>query len=128
VPTADRPDRCHRYMVEQGRCIFHRRMWFGETWWEGLRLHFEVWDDWDGFLMLSAEGTMGVVADVDEGVTYLRLTGSDRCEVRAMVFINRATPRASASRAKTWRGPIVILSIIIIIIITTTVIISIIIL
>jgi hypothetical protein len=48
------------YVAEVGRCLMERRVRWGDDWWEGLRLHVEVWDGRDGLRMLSAEGRLGV--------------------------------------------------------------------
>jgi hypothetical protein len=70
--------------MEVGRCLMERRVHWGDEWWEGLRLHFEVWDGRDGLRMLSAEGRL--VAVVDKNRTNLRVTGSDRHEVVGPAF------------------------------------------
>jgi hypothetical protein len=31
-----------KYMAAMGRCLLERRVWVGDEWPEGLRLHFEV--------------------------------------------------------------------------------------
>jgi hypothetical protein len=61
-----------------------RRVRWGDDWWEGLRLHLEVWDGRDGLRMLSAEGRLGV--NENGNVTVLHLTGSDRHEVVGPAF------------------------------------------
>jgi hypothetical protein len=73
------------YVVEVGRCLLERRMRWGDEWWEGLRLHFEVWDGRDGLRMLSAEGRL-VLSVKGNGITTLRVTGSDRREVVGPAF------------------------------------------
>jgi hypothetical protein len=65
------------YVVEVGRCLMERRVRWEGDWWEGLRLHFEVWDGRDGLRMLSVEGRLGVVSG-GEACSSLRVTGSDR--------------------------------------------------
>jgi hypothetical protein len=72
------------YVVEVGRCLMERRVRWGDGWWEGLRLHVEVWDGRDGLRMLSAEGRLGV--NVANGLTGLRVRGSDRHEVVGPAF------------------------------------------
>jgi hypothetical protein len=72
------------YVVEVGRCLTERRVRFGVEWWEGLRLHVEVWDDRDGLRMLSAEGRLGIFGGA--GYTFFRVTGSDRREVVGPAF------------------------------------------
>ena len=49
-----------QYIAAQGRCVADVRRWDADRWWEGLRLHFEVWDEMDGLRLLSAEGPMEV--------------------------------------------------------------------
>jgi hypothetical protein len=73
------------YVAEQGRCLVERRVWFAEEWWEGLRLHLEVWDARDNLRILSAEGELNVRLDEDDELT-LRIRGSDRREVVGPAF------------------------------------------
>jgi hypothetical protein len=61
-----------------------RRVRWGNDWWEGLRLHFEVWDGRDGLRMLSAEGRLDIV--VGGARTYMRVKGTDRREVVGPAF------------------------------------------
>jgi hypothetical protein len=73
------------YVVGVGRCVAERRVRWGDNWWEGLRLHVEVWDGRDGLRMLSAEGRLGV--DVGpNGFTNLTARGMDRREVVGPAF------------------------------------------
>jgi hypothetical protein len=73
------------YVAEVGRCLLERRVRWGDDWWQGLRLHLEVWDDRDGLRMLSAEGRLGVSVS-GNGFTNLGVTGSDRLEVVGPAF------------------------------------------
>jgi hypothetical protein len=73
------------YVMEVGRCLMERRVRWGDDWWEGLRLHLEVWDGRDGLRMLSAEGRLSVIV-IDDGDTNLRVAGSDRREVVGPAF------------------------------------------
>jgi hypothetical protein len=70
-----------RCLAEYGRCVRERVVWVGDEWEEGLRLHFEVWDEADGQRLLSAEGALRVVPFEDLGLTSLRLEADDRVEV-----------------------------------------------
>jgi hypothetical protein len=72
------------YVVEFGRCLMERRVIFAETWWEGLRLHIEVWDEGDGLRMLSVEGRLGL--EKSDHYISLGVTGEDRCEVVGPAF------------------------------------------
>jgi hypothetical protein len=72
------------YVAEVGRCLMERRVRWRDDWWEGLRLHVEVWDGRDGLRMLSVEGRLDVVAGGDH--TIFQVTGSDRREVVGPVF------------------------------------------
>jgi hypothetical protein len=72
------------YVVEVGRCVAERRVRWGDDWWEGLRLHVEVWDGRDGLRMLSVEGRFDV--NVNGGYTFLEVTGLDRHEVVGPAF------------------------------------------
>jgi hypothetical protein len=74
-----------RYVAEQGRCLVERRVWRADQWWEGLRLHLEVWDAHDDLRILSAEGRLSVRHN-DDGFLTLRITGSDRREVVGPAF------------------------------------------
>jgi hypothetical protein len=73
------------YVVEVGRCLMERRMRLAEDWWEGLRLHLEVWDGRDGLRMLSAEGRLGFTTE-PQAHANVRVTGSDRREVAGPAF------------------------------------------
>jgi hypothetical protein len=73
------------YVAEVGRCLHERRVRCGDEWWEGLRLHLEVWDGRDGLRMLSAEGRLSVIVN-NNGFTDLRVAGSDRREVVGPAF------------------------------------------
>jgi hypothetical protein len=75
-----------RYVAEQGRCLLERRVWHSDQWWEGLRLHFEVWDACDNLRILSAEGRLRVDKSDDEELLHLKITGSDRREVVGPAF------------------------------------------
>jgi hypothetical protein len=72
------------YVVEVGRCVVERRVRWSDDWWEGLRLHVEVWDARAGLQMLSAEGRLKAV--VVGGHTFLTVTGPDRHEVVGPAF------------------------------------------
>jgi hypothetical protein len=72
------------YVMEVGRCMMERRVRWGDEWWEGLRLHVEVWDGGDGLRMLSAEGRLGV--GVGDTSLVLKMVGSDRREVVGAAF------------------------------------------
>jgi hypothetical protein len=72
------------YVAEVGRCLMERRVRWRDDWWEGLRLHVEVWDGRDGLRMLSVEGRLS--AEVANGSTFLSVMGSDRHEVVGPVF------------------------------------------
>jgi hypothetical protein len=70
--------------MEVGRCLMERRVRWRDDWWEGLRLHVEVWDGRDGLRMLSVEGQLGVKVENAYGV--VRVTGPDRREVVGPAF------------------------------------------
>jgi hypothetical protein len=72
------------YVAEVGRCLMERRVCFVDDWWEGLRLHLEVWDGRDGLRMLSAEGRLAV--EVDDDYTGVFVTGVGRHEVVGPAF------------------------------------------
>jgi hypothetical protein len=72
------------YVAEVGRCMVERRVRFAEEWWEGLRLHVEVWDGRDGLRMLSTEGPLEVQASHE--ATYLETGGLDRRELVGPAF------------------------------------------
>jgi hypothetical protein len=74
------------YVMEQGRCLMQRRVWRADGWWEGLRLHMEVWDARDNLRMLSAEGRVRVRVDEGNGLTNLEIIGADRAEVVGPAF------------------------------------------
>jgi hypothetical protein len=88
LPVLEGRRDCRRYVAEQGRCLLERRVWGANEWWEGLRLHLEVWDARDNLRILSGGGRLTV------GVSYnailrrfpLRITGSDRREVVGPAF------------------------------------------
>jgi hypothetical protein len=70
------------YVAEVGRCLMERRVHFADNWWEGLRLHVEVWDGRDGLRMLSAEGRL----HFDGNAEYTSLKYVDRHEVVGPAF------------------------------------------
>jgi hypothetical protein len=75
-----------RYVAEVGRCLAEQRVRREDEWWEGLRLHVEVWDGRDGLRMLSVEGRLDLeTVDVYEQNPVIRL-GSDRHEVVGPAF------------------------------------------
>jgi hypothetical protein len=73
-----------RYVAEQGRCIVERRVWREGDWWEGLRLHLEVWDARDNLRILSAEGRLRVRELKD--TIRLTIGGADGREVVGPAF------------------------------------------
>jgi hypothetical protein len=73
------------YVAEVGRCLAERRVRWGAEWWEGLRLHVEVWDGRDGLRMLSVEGRLGVEGWGNHW-TVVNVAGSDRHEVVGPAF------------------------------------------
>jgi hypothetical protein len=76
-----------RYVAEYGRCVAERRVWRKLDWWEGLRLHTEVWDARDNLRILSVEGRLKVDEGVyDDQLVLLKIEGSDRREVVGAAF------------------------------------------
>jgi hypothetical protein len=74
------------YMMEQGRCLMERRVWRADRWWDGLRLHLEVWDASDDLRMLSVEGRIHATFDKDKDLSHVFVTGGDRAEVVGPAF------------------------------------------
>jgi hypothetical protein len=64
-----------RHVAEQGRYLLERRVWRADQWWEGLRLHLEVWDAHDDLRILSAEGRIEMELD-ESNLIKLKLTGT----------------------------------------------------
>jgi hypothetical protein len=77
------PNKARVYMIERGRAM-EPRVWIGESWRDGLRIHFELWDEADGFPLLSVEGPLYLCSQ-DEYVT-LRAEGAGRREVVGPAF------------------------------------------
>jgi hypothetical protein len=71
-----------RCVVERGHSMRDQRVWVGDTWWSGLRLQVEVWDELDGMCLLSAEGEMSITHHPHQ----LHLFGADRVEVVGPAF------------------------------------------
>jgi hypothetical protein len=79
------------YVLEHARCLHERRVWVGEDWWKGLRVHFELCDERDGLRLLSVEGGLQVkimagAAGDDPPTVFFLAGGADRTEVVGPAF------------------------------------------